>query len=399
MKSAKEALAEIKRGSVDLLVEAELVERLAQGKALQIKLGMDPTAADIHLGHTVILNKLRQFQGLGHEVTFLIGDFTALIGDPTGKDATRKALSREEILENAKTYQAQAFKILDPNKTQVKFNSEWLSALTSTDLVQLLAKTTVARMLERDDFTKRYQAQQPIALHEFLYPLLQGYDSVVMKTDLELGGTDQTFNLLMGRELQKHYAQKPQCILTMPLLEGLDGVQKMSKSLGNYIGVTDSPTEMFGKLMSVSDVLMWRYLELLSFRPLTEINQWRTEVQEGLNPRDVKIKLAEEIVERYHGKASAEAAHSEFIHRFRDGAVPENVPEMTLPSEHGELAIAYLLKQAGLASSTSDAIRSIQQGAVKIDGERVEDAQLKISAGTSHLYQVGKRRFVKVFLS
>ncbi len=396
MDSVKEALVAIKRGTADLLVEEELVARLKEGKPLRVKFGMDPTAADIHLGHTVILNKLRQFQLMGHEVIFLIGDFTAMIGDPTGKDVTRKPISREQVVENAKTYQTQAFKILDPAKTKTVFNSEWLSTLQPIEMVQLMAKTTVARMLERDDFTKRYHAQQPIALHEFLYPLLQGYDSVELKADIELGGTDQTFNLLMGRELQKQYGQGQQCILTMPILEGLDGVQKMSKSLGNYIGVTESATEIFGKLMSISDELMWRYLDLLSWRPVSEINQWREEVKNGFNPRDIKIKLAEEIVERYHGKEAAEHAHAEFVNRFREGAVPENIPEVTIEAPQGELAIANLLKEAGLVSSTSEALRSIQQGAVRIEGERIEDTHLKISPGTSHLYQVGKRRFARV---
>lgn len=399
MKAPKDVLIELKRGSADLLVEEELLERLATGKPLRVKFGMDPTAADIHLGHTVVLNKLRQFQLMGHEITFLIGDFTAMIGDPTGKDVTRKPLSREAVIENAKTYQTQAFKILDPAKTKIVFNSAWLSGLKPAEFVQLMAKTTVARLLERDDFTKRYQAQQPIALHEFLYPLLQGYDSVVLKTDIELGGTDQTFNLLMGRELQKQYGERPQCILTMPILEGLDGVQKMSKSLGNYIGVTESPDQIFGKLMSISDELMWRYLELLSWCPIAEIDQWRADVKNGFNPRDIKIKLAEEIVERYHGKDAAEQAHAEFVNRFREGAMPEHIPEITVTAQGGELPIANLLKQAGLVSSTSDALRSIQQGAVKIDGERVEDQHLKIKVGTEHIYQVGKRRFAKIKLA
>ena len=396
MNFTSEIFDEIKRGVVDILVEEEFKTRLSENKPLRIKLGMDPTAADIHLGHTVIFNKLRQFQEMGHTIIFLIGDFTAMIGDPTGKDITRKPLSREVVLENAKTYQAQAFKILDPEKTEIVFNSSWLDKLTPTEMVKLMAQTTVARILERDDFSKRYAANQSIGLHEFLYPLLQGYDSVALKSDLELGGTDQTFNMLMGRELQKHYGQRPQCILTMPLLEGLDGVQKMSKSLGNYIGITESHDEIFGKLMSISDELMWRYLELLSQRPLTEIRRWQAEVKEGLNPRDLKILLAEEIVERYHDKAAAEEAHRNFVNRFRDGQVPENLPELSLPAQEGGLPIANLLKQAGLVSSTSEALRSIQQGAVKMDGERIEDPKLIIPVGSSHLYQVGKRRFAKV---
>ena len=400
MGRANEALTEIKRGAAELLVEEELVERLAQGKPLRVKFGMDPTAADIHLGHTVILNKLRQFQLMGHEIIFLIGDFTAMIGDPTGKDVTRKALSREQVMENAKTYQTQAFKILDPAKTKVVFNSEWLNKLQPIELVQLMAKTTVARMLERDDFSKRYAAQQPIALHEFLYPLLQGYDSVELKADIELGGTDQTFNLLMGRELQKHYGQKPQCILTMPILEGLDGVQKMSKSLGNYIGVTESASEIFGKLMSISDELMWRYLDLLSWRPLAEINQWREEVKQGANPRDVKIKLGEEIVERYHGKDAAEQAHVDFVQRFSKGVLPENIEQITVycvKQPNDRCHYVHVLKWAGLVKSTSEAFRL--EASIKINGEKVgASVDGFISIGEENLFEVGKRRVAKITL-
>lgn len=394
-----QTLAEIKRGTDDLLVEAEFIDKLKQGKPLRIKLGCDPTAADLHLGHTVILNKLRQFQDLGHHVMFLIGDFTALIGDPTGKNETRKPLSREQIIENAKTYQEQVFKILDREKTEVLFNSEWLNQCDAADMIQLAARSTVARMLERDDFSKRYKAQQPIAIHEFLYPLLQGYDSVVMKADVELGGTDQRFNLLMGRELQKQYQQLQQTIITMPLLEGLDGVKKMSKSLNNYIGVSDSPDDMFGKIMSISDELMWRYYELLSFRPLEEVTQFKREAAEGANPRDYKFLLAKEIIARFHDAEQAELAQKRFIERFSAGAVPDDLPLQPLSVEGDELGIGYLLKQAGLAASTGEAMRLIRQGAVKIDGERVEDPKLTIQVGTTHVYQVGKRRVARIELT
>lgn len=394
-----EALDVIKRGTIELIVEAELVNRLEKGERLKVKLGLDPTAPDIHLGHTVVLNKLRQFQDLGHEVAFLIGDFTAMIGDPTGKNVTRKPLTREEVLANARTYQEQAFKILDPERTQLMFNSQWMDPLTASDLIRLASSYTVARMLERDDFDKRYKDNQPIAIHEFLYPLLQGYDSVVMKADIELGGSDQKFNLLVGRELQKHYGLRPQCILTMPLLEGLDGVQKMSKSLGNYIGIADSPDEMFGKIMSVSDHLMWRYFELLSFRSMSEINQWRNEVSEGKNPRDIKIALAQELVGRFHDAEAASTATTNFIERFSHGETPQDLAEQLVVTIEDKMGIAYILKNAGLVSSTSDAIRHIKQRAVRIDGACVEDPKLEINIDETHVYQIGKRRFAKIKLT
>lgn len=396
MVSVNEALKTIKRGAAELILEDELIEKLSKNKPLRIKLGFDPTASDIHLGHTVILNKLRQFQDFGHTVLFLIGDFTAMIGDPSGKNITRKPLSREEVSINAKTYETQAFKILNPEQTHVMFNSKWMNSLKAEDLIHLAATHTVARMLERDDFNKRYQAKQPISIHEFLYPLLQGYDSVVMKSDLELGGTDQKFNLLVGRELQRHYDQSPQCILTMPLLEGLDGVQKMSKSLDNYIGVTDAPNEMFGKIMSISDKLMWRYFELLSFRSEAEVNKLRESVNAGMNPRDVKVSLGEEIVARFHGSKAAKDAIRQFEERFKRHELPDNLEEQSLKADQGSLAIAYLLQQAGLVNSTSEAFRMIKQGAVRIDGDRIENNKLKIPTGKSHVYQVGKRKFAKV---
>ena len=389
-------LAQIKRGAEEILVEAELVERLQAGRPLRVKAGFDPTAPDLHLGHTVLINKLRQFQELGHEVLFLIGDFTGMIGDPTGKNVTRKPLTRDDVLQNAATYEHQIYKILDPEKTTVLFNSQWMGAMNAADLIQVAAKHTVARMLERDDFNKRFSSKQPIAIHEFLYPLIQGYDSVAMKADVELGGTDQKFNLLVGRELQKHYGQKPQVILTMPILEGLDGVQKMSKSLNNYIGINEPPDEMFGKLMSVSDDLMWRYFELLSFRPLNEIAQLRQQVVDGANPRDIKFQLGQEIVARFHDAAAAEAAQAGFVARFQKGAMPEDMPELTLDSDGGELGIASLLKAASLTGSTSDAFRMLKQGAVRIDGERVADKSLTIKSGSTHVFQVGKRRFARV---
>jgi len=389
-------LAQIKRGADEILVEAELVERLRSGKQLRVKAGFDPTAPDLHLGHTVLINKLRQFQELGHEVLFLIGDFTGMIGDPTGKNVTRKPLTRDDVLANAATYEHQIFKILDPEKTTVMFNSQWMGEMNAADLIQVAAKHTVARMLERDDFNKRYAANQPIAIHEFLYPLIQGYDSVAMKADVELGGTDQKFNLLVGRELQKHYGQKPQVILTMPILEGLDGVQKMSKSLNNYIGISEPPDDMFGKLMSISDVLMWRYFELLSFRPLGEIEQLRHDVEEGANPRDIKFQLGQEIVTRFHDRAAAESAQANFIARFQKGAMPEEMPELTLTAEGGAIGIANLLKEAALVDSTSEAYRMIKQGAVRIDGERISDKGLALRAGSAHVFQVGKRRFARV---
>lgn len=393
-----EALTLIKRGAVELLVEQELRDRLAAGKPLRVKLGMDPTAPDLHLGHTVVIHKLRQFQDLGHEVLFLIGDFTGRIGDPTGKDETRKPLSPEAIATNAKTYADQVHKILLPEKTQIVFNSTWMQQQSAADLIQLASTHTVARMLERDDFHKRFTTHQPIAIHEFLYPLLQGYDSVAMQADVELGGTDQKFNLLMGRELQKHFGQKPQIILTMPLLEGLDGVQKMSKSLGNYIGIAEPADSMFGKIMSISDTLMWRYLELLSFCSLQEIAQWKHEVTLGKNPRDIKIALALELVARFHSAAAAEQAHTDFIARFQRHEIPSDLPEQVLFVQAPEttLPLTQLLKQSGLVSSTSEALRMIQQGAVKIDGERVSDAQLSIMLNAAHVYQVGKRRFALV---
>lgn len=393
-----EALELIKRGSEELLLEDELRERLQAGRPLRIKAGFDPTAPDLHLGHTVLINKLRQFQDLGHEVMFLIGDFTGMIGDPTGKSVTRKPLSRDEIIENARTYEQQIFKILDPEKTLVMFNSSWMNELHPADIIQLASKYTVARMLERDDFSKRYAGGQPIAIHEFLYPLMQGYDSVAMRADVELGGTDQKFNLLVGRELQKHYGQPPQVVLTMPLLEGLDGVQKMSKSLGNYIAIRDEPDEMFGKLMSISDEIMWRYLELLSFRPMTEIEAWRREVAGGLNPRDVKFRLAEEMVGRFHGAAAAQQAWRSFIERFQKGALPDDIPERRLPAREGGLPIANLLKAAGLTASTMEALRMIRQGAVRIDGVKVEDPNLIFAADSCHVFQVGKRRFARIAL-
>lgn len=395
MASIEAALAEIKRGIEELLPEEELIAKLKENRPLRIKLGADPTAPDIHLGHTVILNKLRQFQELGHEVTFLIGDFTGMVGDPTGKNSTRPPLTREDVLANAETYKEQVFKILDPAKTKIQFNSEWLSALGAEGMIRLASNQTVARMLERDDFKKRYSNNQPIAIHEFMYPLLQGYDSVAMETDVELGGTDQRFNLLMGRELQKANGQKPQCVLTMPLLVGLDGEKKMSKSAHNYIGVSDAPNDMFGKIMSISDELMWSYYELLSFRPLGEIEQFKADVQEGKNPRDIKILLAKEIIARFHSQADADAAEQEFINRFQKGAMPDEMPEFTFDVG---VSITNLLKDAGLVSSTSDAMRMIRQGAAKMDGDKIEDEKLVPQAGVA-VYQVGKRKFARVTLN
>ncbi len=392
MASIEAALAEIKRGVEELIPEEELIAKLKEGRPLRIKLGADPTAPDIHLGHTVILNKLRTFQDLGHDVTFLIGDFTGMVGDPTGKNTTRPPLTREDVLNNAETYKQQVFKILDPAKTKIQFNSEWLSELGAEGMIRLAANQTVARMLERDDFKKRYAGGQPIAIHEFMYPLLQGYDSVAMETDVELGGTDQKFNLLMGRELQKSNGQKPQVVLMMPLLVGLDGEKKMSKSAHNYIGVSESPSEMFGKIMSISDDLMWSYYELLSFRPLAEIEQFKADVANGTNPRDIKILLAKEIIARFHTEADADAAEQEFINRFQKGAMPDEMPEFEF--EAG-IAIANLLKEAGLVNSTSDAMRMIKQGAAKQDGEKIEDAKLVPATGTA-VYQVGKRKFARV---
>jgi tyrosyl-tRNA synthetase len=389
-------LQEIKRGADELLVEAELVEKLKTGRPLRIKAGFDPTAPDLHLGHTVLLNKLRQFQQLGHQVVFLIGDFTGMIGDPTGKNTTRPPLTREAVADNAKTYQEQVFKILDPALTEVRFNSEWMENLGSVGMIRLAATHTVARMLERDDFHKRYTSQQPIAIHEFLYPLIQGYDSVELKADVELGGTDQKFNLLMGRELQKHHGQSPQSILTMPLLEGMDGVNKMSKSLGNYIGINEPPQEIFGKLMSISDELMWRYIQLLSFESLQTIDGWRQQVADGANPRNIKVGFAQEIVARFHGATAATQALAEFEARFQKGALPDDMPEISLAGTDGGIAVPQLLKQAGLVPSTSDAMRQIAGGGVRLDGERVVDKGMVVSVGTTVVAQVGKRRFARV---
>ncbi|QTS83769.1 tyrosine--tRNA ligase [Coxiella endosymbiont of Amblyomma nuttalli] len=396
MISVKEALEEIKRGTVEIILEKELVVRLGEEKLLRVKLGFDPTGPDIHLGHTVVLNKLRQFQTLGHEIIFLIGDYTAMIGDPTGKNVTRKPLTQNVVMENTKTYETQVFRILDPEKTRLTFNSVWMNELKVDDLIRLASTYTVARMLERDDFKKRYMARQPVAIHEFLYPLLQGYDSIALRADVELGGTDQKFNLLVGRELQKHFGQRAQCILTMPLLEGLDGIQKMSKSLNNYIGIMDPPDEMFGKIMSISDELMWRYYELLSFRPTQEINRWRREVFDGKNPRDIKVLLSKELVTRFHSREDAKIAHQHFIDRFKHHVLPTDLNEIALVTENNYLSISHILQRAGLVNSTSEARRMITQGAVRIDGERVEHIHLIVSIGESHLYQVGKRRFAKV---
>jgi len=399
LKSAKEQLAEIERGAEEVLVADELRAKLALGRPLRIKAGFDPTAPDLHLGHTVLINKMRQFQDLGHEVIFLIGDFTGMIGDPSGKNTTRPPLSPEEVAANAETYKEQVFKILDPDKTRVVFNSEWMGQMDAADMIRLASSSTVARMLERDDFSKRYGSNQPISIHEFLYPLVQGHDSVALEADVELGGTDQKFNLLMGRQLQQAAGQKPQVVLTMPLLEGLDGINKMSKSLNNYVGITDTPDEMFGKLMSVSDELMWRYFELLSFRPLDEIAGLRDRVNNGDNPRDIKFELAGELVARFHDQAAADRARESFVSRFRKNEIPDEMPELTLDCDAtGRLGIAHLLKQAGLVSSTSEAFRMTKQGAVRIDGERVSDKGLELVAGETHVYQVGKRRFARVTL-
>jgi tyrosyl-tRNA synthetase len=399
MVTITEALMQIKQGAQEILLEEELQTKLAQGKPLRIKAGFDPTAPDLHLGHTVLLNKLRQFQQLGHTILFLIGDFTGMIGDPTGKNVTRQPLSKEQVLENAHTYQEQIYKILDAETTQICFNSTWMNSMDAIGLIQLAAKHTVARMLERDDFHKRYTSGQPIAIHEFLYPLIQGYDSVALQADIELGGTDQKFNLLVGRELQKHYGQSPQVVITMPILEGLDGVQKMSKSLGNYIGIDESPEEMFGKLMSISDTLMWRYIDLLSFKTPVAIQQWQQSVTQGANPRDIKVEFAQEIVERFHNRSAAIQAHNNFVARFQQGQMPTEIPEVVLTVASSAIPIAQLLKEAGLTSSNSEAIRMIQQGAVKIDGERIEDRTLQIPVTSNQVYQVGKRRFARVKLN
>ena len=395
-KTRADALALIKRGAHELLLEDELKQKLASGRALRVKAGFDPTAPDLHLGHTVLLNKMRQLQELGHHALFLIGDFTGMIGDPTGKNATRPPLSREQVLENAQSYRDQVFKVLDPDMTEIVFNSTWMDKFSAVDLIKLAATHTVAQMLERDDFGKRYKSNQPIAIHEFVYPLVQGYDSVALRADIELGGTDQKFNLLMGRELQKHFGQPAQCVLTMPLLEGLDGVNKMSKSLGNYVGITDTPQDMFGKLMSISDVLMWRYLELLSFRSMGEIAGWREEVSAGRNPRDIKVLLAQEIVARFHSRQAAEAALAEFEARFRQGVLPDDMPEISVASANGHIGIAQLLKHAGLVPSTSEALRMIEQGGVKLDGEKASDKALQLKAGAVVVAQVGKRKFARV---
>jgi tyrosyl-tRNA synthetase len=392
----EEQLASIKRGVDEILPEDELVKKLKEDRPLRIKAGFDPTAPDLHLGHTVLINKLRQFQDLGHEILFLIGDFTGLIGDPTGKSATRPPLTQEDVLENAKTYEHQVFKILDAEKTTVFFNSSWMGQMNAADMIQLAAKHTVARMLERDDFSKRYSNGQSISVHEFLYPLVQGYDSVALKADVELGGTDQKFNLLVGRQLQESYGQNPQVILTMPILEGLDGVQKMSKSLNNYIGIADAPNDMFGKIMSISDDLMWRYFELLSFRPLEEIEGFKSQIDQGENPRNIKFLLAEEIISRFHDEAAATSAREGFIAQFQKGAVPEDISEIELEGGEEGIPIANLLKDANLVGSTSDAHRMAKQGAVKMDGEKIADSRMKIMAGGPFIFQVGKRRFAKV---
>ncbi|MFM9912709.1 MAG: tyrosine--tRNA ligase [Methylophilaceae bacterium] len=396
MTQIQETLEIIKRGCDELLVESELVEKLKTGRPLRVKAGFDPTAPDLHLGHTVLLNKLRQLQELGHDIFFLIGDFTGMIGDPTGKSATRPPLTVEQVKENAKSYTEQVFKILDAERTQVVFNSTWMDKLNAVDMIRLAATHTVARMLERDDFNKRYKGNQPIAIHEFLYPLLQGYDSVELKADLELGGTDQKFNLLMGRELQKHMGQAPQCILTMPLLEGLDGVNKMSKSLGNYVGINEPSQEIFGKLMSVDDNLMWRYIELLSFAPLSDVAQWKQEVGAGRNPRDIKVQFAQEIVIRFHSKQAAEQALADFEARFQKGAIPDEMPEISIQAQGEGVGIAQALKQAGLVDSTSDALRMIGQGGVKLDGEKISDKSLKLKVGALVVAQVGKRKWARI---
>jgi len=396
MSDVNDALSLIKRGADELLVESEMVKRLKSGKPLRIKAGFDPTAPDLHLGHTVLLNKLRHFQDLGHHVMFLIGDFTGMIGDPTGKNATRPPLSREQILENAKTYETQVYKVLDPERTEVCLNSAWMNELGAAGMLKLASHYTVARMLERDDFSKRYAAQQSIAVHEFLYPLCQGYDSVAMRADVELGGTDQKFNLLMGRELQKDFGQSPQCVLMMPLLEGLDGVNKMSKSLGNYVGIAEPASEIFGKLMSITDELMWRYFQLLSFRPESEIKGFKREIESGRNPRDVKVMLAQEIVARFHDAAAADTALVEFEARFQRGVLPEEMAEVDVEAEGGVCLLTRALKVAGLTGSTSEAMRMVGQGAVRIDGEKVSDKALELKVGDRVVLQVGKRKFARI---
>lgn len=399
MTSVQDALEQIKRGTEEVLLEKDLIEKLESGKPLRVKAGFDPTAPDIHLGHTVLINKMRQFQDLGHHALLLIGDFTAMIGDPTGKSVTRKPLSKEEVLENAKTYEEQVFKILDPEKTEVVYNSKWLDELGSAGMIQLAAKHTVARMLERDDFEKRYKGGQPIAVHEFLYPLIQGYDSVALEADVELGGTDQKFNLLVGRELQKQYGQSQQVVITTPILEGLDGVQKMSKSLDNYIGISDSPDLMFQKIMSISDELMWRYFELLSFRSLAEIEEFKKSTLEGKNPRDIKFLLGEEIVERFHGAEQAAKVRDNFINQFKKKEIPDDIPEVTITSQEADMPISNLLKQAGLTGSTTESRNMIKQGAVKVDGEKVSDVNQRIEKNITKVFQVGKRKFAKITIA
>jgi tyrosyl-tRNA synthetase len=399
MLPAQDQLAELRRGASEVLLEADLLKKLARGKPLRVKAGFDPTAPDLHLGHTVLINRMALFQRLGHEVIFLIGDFTGLIGDPTGRNATRPPLTPDEIKANAATYQAQIFKILDPQLTRVEFNSTWMTGMGSAGMIKLASRHTVARMLERDDFAKRYKAGQPIAIHEFLYPLVQGYDSVALKADVELGGTDQKFNLLVGRQLQEAYGQEPQVVITMPLLEGLDGVNKMSKSLGNYIGITEPADDMFGKVMSVSDELMWRYFDLVSFRSNADIERLKRECAEGRNPRDVKFELGVEIVDRFHGAGAGNSARDAFVARFQQGALPEDIAEVTLGAGPAGLGIAHVLKGAQLVPSTSEAMRQIKQGAVRVDGARVDDAALVFAAGSTHVFQVGKRRLARVTLA
>jgi len=394
----KEQLEQIKRGADELISESELINRIEKKGKLRIKAGFDPTAPDLHLGHTVLINKLKHFQDLGHQVIFLIGDFTGMIGDPTGKNVTRPPLSREEVLANAKTYQKQVFKILDEDATEVAFNSHWMGKFSSSDMIKLASSYTVARMLERDDFGKRYKSGQPIAIHEFLYPLVQGYDSVALQSDVELGGTDQKFNLLVGRELQRDARQEPQCILTMPLLEGLDGVNKMSKSLNNYVGIEDAPSDMFGKLMSISDDLMWRYIELLSFQSIAQMSAWKNEVNDGRNPRDIKVLFAQEIVSRFHDKQSAEAALADFELKFQRGGIPDDVEEFTFDAQDGTFPVVMALKQSGLVSSNSEAIRAIQQGGVRVNGEKISDRNAAIDSGDSVILQHGKRKFAKIFV-
>ncbi len=397
--SVQDALDLICRGTDEVIKLEELESKLKAGKTLRVKAGFDPTAPDIHVGHTVLINKMKQFQDLGHDVIFLIGDFTGMIGDPTGKSATRKALTREEVLENAKTYQEQIYKILDQEKTIIEFNSNWFKDMTAADMIELSAKYNVARMLERDDFNKRYKSGQSIAIHEFMYPLVQGYDSVALECDVELGGTDQKFNLLVGRHLQAQVGQDPQIVITMPLLEGLDGVNKMSKSLDNYIGIDDAPNDMFGKVMSISDDLMWRYFDLLSFKSNAEIQQFKDDVAQGKNPRDVKFALAMELIERFHDVQAAKDAMASFKAQFQKGAIPDDIDELTIQTADGAMGIAHILKQAGLCSSTSDAIRMVKQGAVKLNGEKVSDPKTSYPAGTHEVFQVGKRKFAKIKLT